>query len=78
MRRGTEKNFLKTNEKRLQEIILYVIIFSVNDHGLVVKRLRRRPLTAQSRVRFPARSPNKLKANPFPLGDGFAFIVYFR
>lgn len=22
--------------------------------------------------------PNKLKANPFPLGDGFAFIVYFR
>jgi len=21
--------------------------------------------------------PNKLKANPFPLGDGFAFIVYF-
>ena len=23
-------------------------------------------------------SPNKLKANPFPLGDGFAFIVYFR
>ena len=26
-------------------------------YGLVVKRLRRRPLTAQSRVRFPARSP---------------------
>mgnify|MGYP001624007118 FL=1 len=23
-------------------------------------------------------SPNKLKANPFPLGDGFAFKVYFR
>lgn len=22
-------------------------------------------------------SPNKLKANPFPLGDGFAFIIYF-
>ena len=44
-------------------------------YGLVVKRLRRRPLTAQSRVRFPARSPDKLKANPFPLGDGFAFLV---
>ena len=21
--------------------------------------------------------PNKLKVNPFPFGDGFAFIVYF-
>ena len=53
------------------------------EFGLVVKRLRRSPLKAQSRVRFPARSPNrfparspnKLKANPFPLGDGFAFII---
>ena len=27
--------------------------------GLMVKRLRRRPLTAQTRVRFPIRSPKK-------------------
>ena len=47
----------------------------VIEFGLVVKRLRRSPLKAQSRVRFPAGSPNKLKANPFPLGDGFAFII---
>lgn len=23
-------------------------------------------------------APNKLKANSFPLGDGFAFIIYFK
>ncbi len=34
---------------------------------------RARPLKA----RVPMGSPNKLKANPFPLGDGFAFIVFF-
>ena len=28
-------------------------------------------------LNLPSAPPNKLKANPFPLGDGFAFIVYF-
>ena len=37
----------------------------------MVKRLRRRPLTAQSRVRFPARSPTERTAYgcPFFVGD---------
>ena len=47
-------------------------------YGPMVKRLRHRPFTAVTRVRVPVGSPNKLKANPFPLGDGFAFIVYFK
>ena len=46
-------------------------------NGLMVKRLRRRPLKAESGVRFSVGLPNKLKANPFPLGDGFAFIIFF-
>ena len=50
-----------------------IIIF-----GLMVKRLRRSPLKAESGVRVSVGLPNKLKANPFPLGDGFAFIVYFK
>ena len=45
--------------------------------GPMVKRLRHRPFTAVTRVRVPVGSPNKLKANPFPLGDGFAFKIYF-
>ncbi len=47
-------------------------------NGSLVKRLRHRPFTAVTGVRFSHESPNKLKANPFPLGDGFAFIVYFN
>ena len=40
--------------------------------------LRHRPFTAVTRVRVPVGSPNKLKANPFLFGDGFAFKVYFK
>ncbi len=58
-------NFLYDIKKRLQDFAFCVIIYThfkgtsckFIDCGLVVKRLRRRPLTAQSRVRFPAGSP---------------------
>ena len=46
--------------------------------GPMVKRLRHHPFTVVSWVRIPLGSPNKLKANPFPLGDGFAFIIFFH
>ena len=44
----------------------------------MVKRLRHHPFTVVTWVQVPLGSPNKLKANPFPVGDGFAFIIYFR
>ena len=47
----------------------------LHTYGPMVKRLRHRPFTAVTRVRVPVGSPNKLKANPFPLGDGFAFSI---
>ena len=46
-------------------------------YGLVVKRLRRRPLTAQSRVRFPARSPKKRAKNLFFCPFFFNFAGFF-
>lgn len=33
--------------------------------------------TALTKNPYHSLITNKLKANPFPLGDGFAFIVYF-
>ena len=46
--------------------------------GPMVKRLRHHPFTVVSWVRIPLGSPNKLKANPFPLGDGFAFVFRLK
>ena len=63
---------------RVSEIPVQYGTKKLNKNGPLVKRLRHHPLTVVSWVRVPYGSPNKLKTNPFPLGDGFAFIVYFN
>ena len=82
-------NFLYDIKKRLQDFAFCVIIYKrfkgtsckFIDCGLVVKRLRRRPLTAQSRVRFPAGSPNEGDKNTPREKPNFRFLFllhYFR
>lgn len=43
-------------KKGLHFSFLYNKISKCQSHGSLVKRLRRRPLTAETRVRFPDRS----------------------
>ena len=47
------KIFKKTFKKDLLFSMRYNIIVKYQVHGLLVKRLRRRPLTAETGVRFP-------------------------
>ena len=44
--------------------------------GPVVKRLRHRPFTAVTRVRFPSGSPIKTNPNYFVTNDVFGFLFY--
>ena len=44
------KNFF---EKKLKKYLHYPFDHDIIIHGSLVKRLRRRPLTAETRVRFP-------------------------
>ena len=52
---------------------------SIEHNGLVVKRLRRSPLKAQSRVRFPAGSPHQNNPNlgAYPMSGLFFTRDYF-
>ena len=57
-----QKNFhaiAKMHANRLRAFAFYAIITRQTRYALMVKRLRRRPLTAESGVRFPMRVPNK-------------------
>ena len=57
-----QKNFhaiSKMHANRLRAFAFYAIITRQTRYALMVKRLRRRPLTAESGVRFPMRVPNK-------------------
>ena len=51
----------------------YVITFNYKNKSKTVtfEEIESSSLTSKG-------SPNKLKANPFPLGDGFAFIIHFK
>lgn len=51
---------------------------NANVSGLVVKRLRRRPLTAQSRVRFPAGSPDEGYTHTPREKPDFRFLFLLR
>ena len=84
--RKRPKNFSQQRQKRLHFVLRCDIISTLIFRGLVVKRLRRRPLTAQSRVRFPARSPHQNnpnlgtypKSGLFFTRDYFGLIIRFE
>ena len=62
-----QKNFhaiAKMHANRLRAFAFYAIITRQTRYALMVKRLRRRPLTAESGVRFPMRVPNKKGSTP--------------
>ena len=51
---------------------------SCRAYGPVVKRLRHRPFTAVTWVRFPYGSPLLINPNFFLIGEGFGFIFLCR
>ena len=70
--------FKKVSKKLLQFLKIYDIIAKPSKSGPLVKRLRHRPLTAKTGVRFPQGSPKQTYPNYFVTNKVFGFVFYMN